>query len=85
MTGRAERHAMDTSSGVFWSAPLGSKVVTVPPLKYLMLDGQIRRRHPPTPPPRGLYSVSYAVKFASKHAAGTTPSTAGRPLDSRRS
>ena len=46
------------------------EVVTVPPLKYLMLDGQ---GNPGTAPAyaaalEALYSVSYAVKFASKHA-----------------
>jgi hypothetical protein len=46
-------------------------VVTVPPLKYLMVDGQ---GDPGTAPAysnalEALYSVSYAVKFASKHAA----------------
>ncbi|WP_104045545.1 GyrI-like domain-containing protein [Arthrobacter sp. ZGTC412] len=45
-------------------------VVTVPPLKYLMLDGQ---GNPGTAPAyaealEALFSVSYAVKFASKHA-----------------
>lgn len=46
----------------------GFEVVTVPPLKYLMLDGQ---GNPGTAPAyaaalEALYSVSYAVKFASK-------------------
>jgi len=46
------------------------EVVTVPPLSYLMLDGQ---GNPGTAPAyaaalEALYSVSYAVKFASKHA-----------------
>ena len=46
------------------------EVVTVPPLKYLMLDGH---GNPGTAPAyaaalEALYSVSYAVKFASKHA-----------------
>lgn len=46
------------------------EVVTVPPLNYLMLDGQ---GNPGTAPAyaaalEALYSVSYAVKFASKHA-----------------
>ena len=45
-------------------------VVTVPALNYLMLDGQ---GNPGTAPEyaaalEALYSVSYAVKFASKHA-----------------
>ncbi|MGK3956099.1 GyrI-like domain-containing protein [Arthrobacter sp. R4] len=45
-------------------------MVTVPPLNYLMLDGQ---GNPGTAPEyaaalEALYSVSYAVKFASKHA-----------------
>jgi len=46
------------------------ELVTVPPLNYLMLDGQ---GNPGTAPAytaalEALYSVSYAVKFASKHA-----------------
>jgi hypothetical protein len=46
------------------------ELVTVPPLNYVMLDGQ---GNPGTAPAyaaalEGLYSVSYAVKFASKHA-----------------
>lgn len=46
------------------------EVVTVPALKYLMLDGQ---GNPGTSPAytralEALFSVSYAVKFASKHA-----------------
>ncbi|MCO4255802.1 GyrI-like domain-containing protein [Pseudarthrobacter cellobiosi] len=46
------------------------EVVSVPPLNYLMLDGQ---GNPGTAPAytaalEALYSVSYAVKFASKHA-----------------
>jgi hypothetical protein len=46
------------------------EVVTVPPLNYLMLDGQ---GNPGTAPAyaaalEALYSVSYAMKFASKHA-----------------
>lgn len=46
------------------------EVVTVPSLKYLMLDG---RGNPGTSPAYAaalevLFSVSYAVKFASKHA-----------------
>jgi hypothetical protein len=46
------------------------EVITVPPLKYLMLDGQ---GNPGTAPAyaaalEALYSVSYAMKFASKHA-----------------
>jgi hypothetical protein len=46
------------------------EVVTVPPLQYLMIDGQ---GNPGTAPAyaaalEALYSVSYAVKFASKHA-----------------
>jgi hypothetical protein len=46
------------------------ELVTVPPLKYLMLDGQ---GNPGTAPAyaaalEALYSVSYAVKFASKQA-----------------
>jgi hypothetical protein len=46
------------------------EVVTVPPLNYLMLDG---RGNPGTAPAyaaalEALYSVSYAMKFASKHA-----------------
>ncbi|MEW9873053.1 GyrI-like domain-containing protein [Arthrobacter sp. HS15c] len=48
----------------------GFELVTVPPLNYLMLDGQ---GNPGTAPAyaaalEALYSVSYAVKFASKHA-----------------
>lgn len=44
-------------------------MVTVPPLNYLMLDGQ---GNPGTSPAyaaalEGLCSASYAVKFASKH------------------
>jgi hypothetical protein len=47
------------------------EVVTVPPLNYLMLDGQ---GNPGTAPAYAaaletLYSVSYAVKFASKQAS----------------
>lgn len=47
------------------------EVVTVPPLNYLMLDGH---GNPGTAPAyaaalEALFSVSYAVKFASKHAA----------------
>ncbi|MDQ0075877.1 GyrI-like domain-containing protein [Arthrobacter oryzae] len=46
------------------------EVVNVPPLNYLMLDGH---GNPGTAPTyatalEALYSVSYAVKFASKHA-----------------
>jgi hypothetical protein len=46
------------------------EVVTVPPMNYLMLDGE---GNPGTAPAyaaalEALYSVSYAVKFASKHA-----------------
>ncbi|HJV98543.1 MAG TPA: GyrI-like domain-containing protein [Arthrobacter sp.] len=46
------------------------QVVTVPPLKYLMIDGQ---GNPGTAPAyaaalEALFPVSYAVKFASKHA-----------------
>ncbi|MDR7158978.1 GyrI-like domain-containing protein [Arthrobacter sp. BE255] len=46
------------------------ELVTVPPLNYLMLDGQ---GNPGTAPAytaalEALYSVSYAAKFASKHA-----------------
>lgn len=46
------------------------EVVTVPPLNYLMLDGH---GNPGTAPAyaaalEALFSVSYAVKFASKHA-----------------
>ncbi|TAP43793.1 GyrI-like domain-containing protein [Arthrobacter sp. S39] len=46
------------------------ELVTVPPMEYLMLDGQ---GNPGTAPAyaaalEALYSVSYAVKFASKHA-----------------
>ncbi|WP_248760730.1 GyrI-like domain-containing protein [Pseudarthrobacter sp. SSS035] len=46
------------------------ETVTVPPLSYLMLDGH---GNPGTAPAyaaalEALYSVSYALKFASKHA-----------------
>lgn len=48
----------------------GFDVATVPPLNYLMLDGQ---GNPGTAPAyqaalQALYSVSYAMKFASKQA-----------------
>lgn len=47
----------------------GFEVVTVPPLNYVMVDGQ---GNPATAPTyaaalEALFSVSYAVKFASKH------------------
>ncbi|MHA7288584.1 GyrI-like domain-containing protein [Arthrobacter sp. MDT3-24] len=46
------------------------ELVTVPPLSYLMLDGQGNPGKAPAYATalEALYSVSYAVKFASKHA-----------------
>ena len=46
------------------------EAVTVPPLQYLMIDGQGNPGMAPAYASalEALYSVSYAVKFASKHA-----------------